>query len=48
MFKNQECHKTLYNHSNITTKKSFFQEVRPKLAHPMPTFASSKHLKLII
>ncbi len=35
------------NHSNITTKKSFSQEVRPQLAYPMLTFASSKHLNLL-
>ena len=28
------------NHSNITTKKSFSQEVRPQLAHLLCCFAS--------
>lgn len=45
MFKEQECHKTLSNHSLILENKYIFLfwEVRPLLAHLLCYFAPSKN-----
>lgn len=50
MFKDQEYHKTLSNHSLILEKQVyffFFSEVRPLLAHLLCYFAPLVSLKII-